>query len=101
MIRAKVGVTINDWLIDTYFKDKNLLTEIKDRACAEKHSIDVAKWLIERLETNEDLILESVSLNKHIHMMLSGMNRLTDELDEKLSSFTKARGGKEKCRLEG
>ena len=94
VIRAKIGVTINDWLIDTYFKDKNLLTEIKDRAFAEKHSIDVAKWLIERLETNEDLILESVSLNKHIHMMLSGMNRLTDELDEKLSSLQKRVEGK-------
>ena len=92
VIRSKVAVS--DWLIDTYFKDQNLMTEIRDRAFAEKHSAEVAKFLIERLETNEDLILESVSLIKHVHKMLSGMNRLTDDLDEKMTSLQKRVEGK-------
>lgn len=83
----KASLRNKDWFLDTYFRDLNLMAESKDRSFAAQHSVEVANLLIQRMESNEELILESMALNEHFHLMLSGMNRLSEELKERFISL--------------
>lgn len=83
-----------DWLVDAYFRDNNLVAQSKDMVLSEKHAQDVAKTLIRRLESNEELIIDMESLIRTTHQLLSGTNRLSEEMDEKFNSLRRRIEGK-------
>ncbi|RWS14608.1 kinesin-like protein KIF18A [Dinothrombium tinctorium] len=83
-----------DMIIDTYFKNQHLITEFNDRTLAEKHALEIVNELSTRFDSNEALIIESMSLNRRMKMMLDGMNYLTESLKEQFSSLQNKVEGK-------
>ncbi|CAG2163088.1 unnamed protein product [Oppiella nova] len=84
----------DDWLINRYFIDENMKTEFKDKSFAEKHSIEIAKEILSRLDANEELMTESVKLNRHSYHCLNGMGRLSEELGNAFTSLLRKVEGK-------
>ncbi|CAG2100216.1 unnamed protein product [Medioppia subpectinata] len=83
-----------DWLINRYFIDENMKTEFNDKSFAEKHSTEMAKEILSRLDTNEELMTESVKLNRHSYHCLNGMGRLSEELGNAFTSLLRKVEGK-------
>ncbi|RWS31043.1 kinesin-like protein KIF18A [Leptotrombidium deliense] len=83
-----------DLLIDAYFTDQHLKTEFKDMCYAEKHANEIANELMSRFDANEEVIVEAMSLIRHTHLLLSGMNRLSEELQEKFLAIQRKVEGK-------
>jgi len=83
-----------DWLIDTFFNNHNMVAEFKDKSFAERHSTEIAKELLSRLDTNEELMTESVKLNRHAYHCLNGMGRLSEELGSAFSNLLRKVEGK-------
>ena len=84
----------DDWLIERFFIDEDMKAEFKDKTFAEKHAIEIAKEILCRLESNEDLMTESVRLNRHSYHSLNGMGRLSEELEEAFNSLLRRVEGK-------
>lgn len=91
-LKSQVGD--KDWFIDAYFRDNNLTAQFRDMAANEKHASDVARTLIKRLESNEELIIDMESLLRTTHQVLSGTNRLSDEMDERFIAVRRRIEGK-------
>lgn len=91
-LKSQVGD--KDWFIDAYFRDNNLTAQFRDMSASEKHASDVARTLIKRLESNEELIIDMESLLRTTHQVLSGTNRLSDEMDERFNTVRRRIEGK-------
>jgi hypothetical protein len=91
-LKSQVGD--KDWFIDAYFRDNNLTAQFRDMAANEKHATEVARTLIKRLETNEELIIDMESLLTMTRDVLSGTNRLSDEMDERFIALHRRIEGK-------
>ena len=91
-LRSKVGD--KDWFIDAYFRDANLVQESLDVEKAQKHYQDISKIFYQRLESNEELILEQADLLRHSHNFLGGIERLSEELDDRFTSLQRKVEGK-------
>jgi hypothetical protein len=91
-LRTQVGES--DWVVETYLRDQNLRVESEDIKIREIHGLDVAKELLDRLEDNEELVLEAMSLNRYTHMLLNGMNRLSSDLEKKFLDLQRRADGK-------
>ncbi|XP_054154373.1 kinesin-like protein KIF18A [Oppia nitens] len=84
----------DDWLINRFFTDENIKAEFKDKAFAEKHSLEIAKEIFSRLDTNEELMMDSVKLNRKAYQCLDGMGRLSEELETAFISLLRRVEGK-------
>jgi len=91
-LKSKTGQ--NDWVVESYFRDKNLIAEFKDTSYQEKHALEVMREFTSRLESNEDVILDAMSIIRHLSQVMNGMNRLTDEMKNKLRSLERRIEGK-------
>ena len=91
-LKSQVGD--KDWFVDAYFRDNSLTAQFRDMAMSEKHAAEVARTLIKRLETNEELIIDMESLLRMTHQVLSGTNRLSDEMDERFNAVRRRIAGK-------
>jgi hypothetical protein len=84
----------DDWLVDTFFDKHNMIAEFKDKSFAERHHMEMAKELLTRLDTNEELMTESVKLNRHSYHCLNGMGRLSEELGSAFNALLRKVEGK-------
>ena len=84
----------NDWLITRFFIDEAMRAEFKDKDYAEKHALDVAKEILCRMESNEELMTESVQLNRQSYHCLNGMGRLSEEMEKAFHSLLRKVEGK-------
>lgn len=91
-LEAKVGP--NDWVIETFFKEHDFTAEFKDVSYADKHAILIAKEIFSRLERNEDICKDMADLLSRSRSVLSGMNRLSDSLEEKFDAIQRRFEGK-------
>jgi kinesin family protein 18/19 len=91
-LQSKVGPF--DWFLEAYFKDANLQQESKDVLQSEKHAIDISKTLVKRLEANEELVLEQADLLRYSHNFLGGIERLSEELDDRFTALQRKAEGK-------
>jgi kinesin family protein 18/19 len=92
----KLKTSQNDWVIETYFREKDLITEFKDASFAQLHILDISKELMGRLESNEEVILQAMAFVRHTQMVLSGMNRLSDEMKASFYALQKRTEGKKR-----
>lgn len=90
----KEQTSSDDWLIDRFFTNENMNAEFKDKSFAERHAIEIAKEILCRMESNEDLMIESVKLNRHSYHCLNGMGRLSEELEIAFTSLLRKVEGK-------
>lgn len=90
----KTQTSPDDWSIDTYFQNHNMITEFKDKSIAERHAVEIAKELFMRLDSSEEIMSESVKLIRHVYHLLNGMKRLSEELEGSFTSLLRKVEGK-------
>jgi len=83
-----------DYFVNSFFHEKHLSAEIADKIISDRHQVEISNELWSRFESNEDVLMEAMKLNRHLYLILSGMNRVSDELKEKVSSFQRIVEGK-------
>lgn len=91
-ILARMGD--HDWLCKTYIANHRLTVENRDRAFAHRHITEQAKVLLKRIEANEELVIEQAHLLHKVYQIMSGMNRLSEELEGSFNSILKKIEGK-------
>lgn len=83
-----------NWLAKTYITNKNVMMENRDHSIDKKHTSECVKIILKRLEGNEKLVIELADLLNKMYQIMSGMNRLSSELEDSFNGLLKKVAGK-------
>lgn len=83
-----------NWLVKTYITNKNVMIENCEHSINNKHLTDCVKVIIKRLESNEKLVIELADQLRQFYQIMSGMNRLSSDLEDAFNGLLKKVAGK-------